>query len=338
MSELRALLAETTSRVLAQVDRLPSDEAWAKVDEAVLCNVMVAEDKGGFGGGWVDAHVVIRAAGAHATALPIPEAVIANRLISEAELILPDGMPTISPRTKGRVRRGKFQGEMDSVPFGDTADSVVAIVDDGNGFVLVVANRDDAEVVAVRTNPAGEPRASLKFADSKVQAAPFRSNGADLIRRQMALARGIGIAGALQGALALSANYVRERHQFGRPLANFQAIQQQLAVFAEEAAAALAASTSASHAADRGEARFEIGAAKLRCNRAAAMGAAIAHQVHGAMGFTAEYALQKFTRRLWAWRSEFGNDRHWENELGGLVAERGADRFWPSLVESSFGL
>ena len=63
-------------------------------------------------------------------------------------------------------------------------------------------------------------------------------------------------------------------------------------------------------------------------------GAAIAHQVHGAMGFTYEHSLHHATRRLWAWREEFGNETHWATQLGHMVAARGADQLWPFLTES----
>ena len=52
----------------------------------------------------------------------------------------------------------------------------------------------------------------------------------------------------------------------------------------------------------------EVAIAKLRVGEAAGTGAAIAHQVHGAMGFTYEHSLHHSTRRLWAWREEFGNE------------------------------
>lgn len=140
------------------------------------------------------------------------------------------------------------------------------------------------------------------------------------------------MAGALAAALDLSVRYTRERHQFGKPLASFQAIQQQLAVFAEEAAAADMAAAAAFRAADRGDAWFEIACAKLRANQAARVSTGIAHQVHGAMGFTAEYRLQHLTKRLWAWGSECGNERHWADRIGAHVAARGHRDFWPELT------
>ena len=147
-----------------------------------------------------------------------------------------------------------------------------------------------------------------------------------------AFARTAQIAGALDAALAMSVAYVNERQQFGRPLGKFQAVQQELATFACEAAAANCAAMGAAEALDRGDAGFEIAAAKLRANRAASEGARIAHQVHGAIGFTQEYPLHQFTGRLRQWRSDFGGDAYWSKELGESVIERGADAFWPDLT------
>jgi alkylation response protein AidB-like acyl-CoA dehydrogenase len=229
MSELRALLADTTERVLA------SNPDWDAVEAAGLAKVLVPEDEGGFGGTWEDALVVVRACGAHATDLPIAEAIL------------------------------------DSAKVGDR----------------------------------------------------------DLYAAMMLAAK---MAGALGAALELSVRYTRERHQFGKPLASFQAIQQQLAVFAEEAAAADMAAAAAFRAADRGDAWFEIACAKLRANQAARISTGIAHQVHGAMGFTAEYRLGHLTRRLWKWGSECGNERTWADRIGAQIAARGAENFWGDLT------
>ncbi|HWA02203.1 MAG TPA: acyl-CoA dehydrogenase family protein [Rhizomicrobium sp.] len=159
-------------------------------------------------------------------------------------------------------------------------------------------------------------------------------NDRDLYGAMMLAAK---MAGALGAALDLSVQYTRERQQFGKQLASFQAIQQQLAVLAEEAAAADMAAAAAFRAADfvskeGGDAWFEIACAKLRANQAARIGTGIAHQVHGAMGFTAEYRLQHLTRRLWAWGSEHGNERHWADRIGARIAARGPANFWPDLV------
>jgi len=126
--------------------------------------------------------------------------------------------------------------------------------------------------------------------------------------------------------------YASERVQFGRPIGRFQAVQQNLAVLAGQAAAATAAAEAAIEATAQGFASHAIAAAKIRAGEAASLGAAIAHQVHGAIGFTQEYPLNRLTRRLWSWRDEFGNETHWARVLGGAVAAAGAERLWTGIT------
>jgi acyl-CoA dehydrogenase len=141
----------------------------------------------------------------------------------------------------------------------------------------------------------------------------------------------------LEAILALSVAYANERVAFERPIGKFQAIQQNLARLAGETAAALAVSGSAAdtmaQADEFDEVLFlEAASAKIRCAEAAAEGSAIAHQVFGAIGFTNEHILHRFTLRMLAWRDDFGNESYWAAELGRRVARRGADEFWPLVA------
>jgi acyl-CoA dehydrogenase len=144
-------------------------------------------------------------------------------------------------------------------------------------------------------------------------------------------------AGALQTILQMSVAYANERVAFERKIGKFQAVQQNLARLAGEAAAALAAAGSAADTlAERptlDEVTFlEVASAKIRCAEAAAEGSAIAHQVFGAIGFTQEHILHRFTLRMLAWRDDFGNESWWAAELGRRVAQAGADEFWPLVA------
>ena len=76
----------------------------------------------------------------------------------------------------------------------------------------------------------------------------------------------------------------------------------------------------------------EVAAAKIRCAEAAEKGGAIAHQVHGAIGFTIEHILHRYSLRALAWRDDFGSESYWAVELGKLVANRGADELWPLVA------
>jgi alkylation response protein AidB-like acyl-CoA dehydrogenase len=151
-----------------------------------------------------------------------------------------------------------------------------------------------------------------------------------------AAARAMQITGALEAILDITVGYANERVAFGRPIGKFQAVQHNLARLAGEAAAALAAAGSAADAISNGadeEAVFlEAASAKIRAGEAAGEGAAIAHQVMGAIGFTREHTLHRFTQRLWAWRDDFGNESQWAVKLGNRVAANGADALWPMLA------
>ena len=144
--------------------------------------------------------------------------------------------------------------------------------------------------------------------------------------------RSVQIAGALERTLAYALSYANERVQFGRPIGKFQAVQHMLALLAGQAAAASAIADAAVEASAQAPGEFAVAAAKARAGEAAGKGAEIAHQVHGAMGFTREHSLHYVTRRLWAWRDEFGNETYWQKRLGRMVAAKGADALWPLLT------
>jgi acyl-CoA dehydrogenase len=98
---------------------------------------------------------------------------------------------------------------------------------------------------------------------------------------------------------------------------------------------AAAADAAAVDAAGR-TALFSAAVAKVRCGEAATRGTGIAHQVHGAIGFTHEHALHYATRRLWAWREEFGTDAFWAARLGRAAIGARAAGFWPAITDGRF--
>ncbi|MGH3565959.1 MAG: acyl-CoA dehydrogenase family protein, partial [Pseudonocardia sp.] len=114
-------------------------------------------------------------------------------------------------------------------------------------------------------------------------------------------------------------------------------VQQQLALAAAEVAAAGMAVQAAAGVAERdgfgaGSTSFAVAAAKARTSEAGGVVARIAHQVHGAIGFTREHALRLLTTRLWAWRDEDGAEAEWQAELGVRVLGEGPDGLWPLLT------
>ena len=335
MSEHRALLAETASRAfLSLKGEFAAD--WQTIEEAGLPWVMASEAAGGIGGGFGDAQVILNEAGRNAVALPIAEAIIGAALLAETGLVM-DGALTLAKRAIGTLSRDgaawRFTGALEDAAFGQDCARIAAILEqDGKHFVFAL-DRADAKACTRKSDPADTPYDSLRFANAPATAAQSEDWTPARLFETMALARACQIGGAIDAALALSITHVNQRQQFGRPLAKFQAIQQQMAVLVEEGAAANAAAMAACETADTSEASFEMAAAKLRASMAAGQAATIAHQVHGAIGFTREYDLQRFTRRLWSWRSEYGNERHWSDAIGARAARAGFDGFWPALTK-----
>lgn len=78
---------------------------------------------------------------------------------------------------------------------------------------------------------------------------------------------------------------------------------------------------------------FDGFVAKARAGQAAGKVAAAVHQVLGAIGFSEEHALHRLTRRLWAWRDEWGRQSDCEEAVGRLAAKAGGDGLWPLIAD-----
>lgn len=330
MSDIQNMLLETANAVFANRTDAGFDEVWQTVNEAGFGILLLDEEAGGFDGDWADFFAVMREAGRHALPAPVGEFALATWCATEAGVELPPGCISIATDVEGEVAGSVFNGTLRRIPWGRHVDHVVA-VSSGQLMLLPLASAR----IEQRENPAGEPRDDAILTDVEVVTA---ESDVDLQARA-GLMRVGQISGAVDAALEMSIEYANSREQFGRPLAKFQAVQQNLAVFASEAAAVNCAGQAAALACDRDTAGdgawFELAAAKLRVNMAVDKATAIAHQVHGAIGFTEEYPLHRLTRRLMSWRSEYGNDRFWTERLGNHVAGLGGTGLWHSVTGRS---
>ena len=341
--KLGDMIAESLERIVKDPKRMPHllttgewpAELATEIQALELNLILVGESQGGASGGWQDAYSVLRLTGFHAIPLPVAEGMLAARILSTADVQPGPGTYTVATQVSGewtkRTTGFHFSGELSAVPWGRHADYVLCVVSvDGNTLVCVLPKA--LARVSHACNLAGEPRDSLSFNEARAVTAIAGGAEAHELFEFSALARLAQTAGSLAAALELSIDYACQRKQFGQSIAKFQAVQQQVALFGAEVAAVSCAVQAACAAADLGAAGFQIAAAKLRANRAIGVGTAIAHQVHGAVGLSQEYALHQLTRRLWSWRSEFGNDRYWSEKIGAIVTRVGADRFWNELT------
>lgn len=314
---------------------------WLDITDLGLPTLLAAAEAGGSAAALVEAHGALEALAAMSVPAPAAESMLGAWLAGQLGLKAPSGILTLGPvnphdqLTLTRDTNGwRLQGTARDLPFGRYADGLLVDATDGEQrFVCMV--RDLRANNAITCTPGeglnGEARDTLGLDCIVTAEDAVPSDNLD-VRTVGAAVRAVQMAAAAQGALDLSIEYVRERQQFGRPLAKFQAIQQQLAVMAAEVTAATVCARRAFCQLDSAAPFFAVASAKSAVGTSASRSAAIAHQVHGAMGFTAEYGLHRHTRRLWTWREEFGNEAWWNQRLGQYVAKAGANRLWDLLI------
>ncbi len=316
---------------------------WRALTEAGLPLSWVPEDCGGSGASLAEGFGVLGAAGRFAIAVPLAETMLAGWLLAQAKITSPDGEMSVAPASpKDRIALnadGTLSGRARGVPFAKAVKHI-AVLASGNGGVSI-ALVDAARVrIEAGLNLANDHSDTVTF--DKVEPAAIKPapKGFDQTALMLmgGVTRSLQIAGALESMLDISVRYSNERVAFEKKISKFQAVQHNLAKLAGESAAALAAATSAadtlanSSSFDSDAVFLEAVAAKIRCSEAAEKGGAIAHQVHGAIGFTIKHILHRYSLRALSWRDDFGSESYWAVELGKRVAARGADELWPLVA------
>jgi acyl-CoA dehydrogenase len=320
---------------------------WDQVAETGVPLAALPESAGGADAEWSDLFAALRVAARFSAPIPLAETMLAGWAAASCGLETSDGPMTVGPvRAADRLtleRDGngwRLSGAATRLPYASHATRTVLIADGPDGEMVVSLEGTSGAQLTKGKNIANESRDGLSFdnvrlsADQAAQVASGVSRAA--LYRRGALARATMMSGALEKAMDLAVTYAQERVQFGRPISKFQAVQQNLAVLAGQTAAAVAAANLGIEALsdpDEGRQEFLIAIAKTRVGEAATLACEIAHQVHGAIGFTKEYALQLSTRRLWSWREEFGGDPEWAAKVGAYACRRGADNLWPLLTD-----
>jgi acyl-CoA dehydrogenase len=314
---------------------------WSALDQIGITLLSVPEDRGGSDGDLVTAAAVLEILGEHSATVPFAEtAMLGGWLLAECGAPIPAGPMTAavgSPDVTLVEESGRFvlDGELARVPWVRHADHLVVLV----GRHVLTLHRDELDV-RPGSNLAGEPRDDVALHRFPVPADRVHLLPADsVVDARLFVARGVVgrlamMAGAARRALQMSLVYASERQQFGRSIRAFQSVQQQIAAMAAEVLLCKVAAQSAAQALDSGAAwELAVAAAKVSAGTAAGTVARIAHQVHGAIGFTDEHDLRLSTTRIWSWRDEFGSVGEWAGELGTLTAAAGADGLWPLLTE-----
>ncbi|RAS03563.1 acyl-CoA dehydrogenase [Cupriavidus alkaliphilus] len=351
------MIEETVRRLLAnEVNRelLTAVEAgafagalWQTIAESGMTKILCREAHAGIEASWPEALPLFYQVGYTQAPVPLAQAVVGQYLASRCGLDLAaDSVFALAAGAQARSliltsdEAGKpatLSGTMTAVKWARHAHWLVVEAD---GQLALV----DAKGPGVRIEPKADA-ASLPADTVVLDQAPVAhalAAGIAGLRRPLevcyAATTAAQLTGALDYALDLAVQYVKDRVQFGKPIGKNQAIQQQLAVLAGEVACSYAAATTALrdlpaiHQHSAPQAEFSAAVAKVTASDAVRTGASIAHQVHGAIGFTYEYPLNFATRRLWAWRAEAGTSSEWAERLGQAFIKAGSEQFWPNLT------
>lgn len=346
------IVAETAERIFAdladaQTINSAADDAWKEplwsaLTDAGLPLSWVPEECDGSGASLEDGFAVAASSGRFAVAIPLVETMLAGWLLSQAGLPSPAGRMTVaSARPQDRVTLnsdGTLSGRVRGVPFAAETAHIAVIAQGANGYSIALVETSACRIESGESL-GGDASNTVTFdtvrpLSSKPAPSGFTPKSLMLMGATL---RSLQIAGALETILEMTVRYSNERVAFEKQISKFQAVQHNLAKLAGEVASAVTAAGSAADTIANSPSLddtvfFEAAAAKVRCAEAAEKGTAIAHQVHGAIGFSMEHILHRYTLRALGWRDDFGHESYWATELGKFVAARGADELWPLVA------
>jgi len=305
------------SGVLADVlDKGSHAGTWAAAADAGLTAVAAPEEFGGEGLGFDALAVMLRELGRRAHDLPVWET-LACGLMTTLEAGSPEVQQSIVPRiVSGDLQVAPALSEVGAAtpenPATVVADDAVTgtkihvpvlpsallLVSVAGGRAVFVDPGGPGVEKVDETGSAHRALASYRFTNAPVVAVLEAGSG-DVLRRNALVGQIVWADGLLTGAMELTAEYIRTREQFGRKLAEFQAVAQQIAdVYVDARAVSLvAAEVTRRLAAGQPLADDLAIASYVVCDRAVSA-VQTCHHLHGGTGVDITYPLTRYFSRL----------------------------------------
>jgi alkylation response protein AidB-like acyl-CoA dehydrogenase len=324
-SEARTEVREEIRSVVTDVlDK--GGATWEACAEAGLLGLAASETYGGEGLGLGELGVLLHELGRRSVDLPVWETLVCGLMTLEkaapeqAARLVPDivagklllapalnepgnALPT-TPRTT--LRDGRITGHKTDVTV--LEGTTLLLVSTDGGIALVDPAGDGVRATSdylSRTVPAGDgtlpPTAAVTgYVFDGAPAIEVLPEPATEILRQHAIAGLLLLGdGLVAGALDLTAGYIKERVQFGRKLAEFQAVAQQIAdVFVVARMVALGAESAAWRVAEALPAEDDLAVAAAWFTDRAPAALQTCHHLHGGMGVDETYPLHRYFSRV----------------------------------------
>ena len=338
-----------------------SRAAWAQMAELGLLGLPFSEADGGFGGGPTETAIVMEAFGRGLVVEPylatavigaallrhvatpeqrarlVPEIAAGERALAYAQVERQSRYSLNDIKTKA-VRSGDgwaLTGAKSLVLSGDTADTLLVTArTDGDerarhgiGLFLVEA---EAKGVSRRGYPTQD---GLRAAEIEFDAAPAEAlgdpgealPGLEWAQDEMLAALAAESVGVMQAMLDMTADYLKTRKQFGKPIGDNQALQHRavdMYVSLEQARSMSIFATMMASDETVIERQRAMHAAKVQIGRSGRHIGQEAVQMHGGIGMTMEYAVGHFFKRMTMIERGFGDtETHLAAlaRLGGLI-------------------
>ncbi len=281
-----------------------SNRLWDIIETSGFLDALVPETLGGQGLVLSQAFGLMVAVGRHAVPAPVVQTMFARAGLAKA------GSTSIHGPVAIAAPAQQVDGDIvcRHVPCGRVAQWIVVPLD--QRWLLL----PQADAHCIPSGIQGSLHADLRWKASVTS--QFESVTAIAWQHVGAVGAAAQMVGAMERVLDMTLTFANDRTQFGRSIGKFQAIQHQLAVMAENIAAARMAAEIGCESNKSWPSPLRAALSKARVSEAAALVAPMAHAIHGAIGVTAEFDLQLFTRRLHEWRTDYGSERHWNTILG----------------------
>ncbi len=321
----RQLLSEQcTPQVVRNIEAGQSAQPlWHLIEASGFADALVDEAGGGAGLSLSAVYPVLELCGAFALPVLLAETMLARALLSQAQVNIPAG--SIALGGAAQSANASASVVCDCVHGGRVADWVLVTRPGRLG-----GNAGDVSSVMSLLLPVSKATKSTSgfCLDAKLEwPQAVVSESVQLpcnydVKQLQACLYAAQLAGAMQAVFSRTLQYANDRTQFGRPIGKFQAIQHQLSVMAEHAFAARMAAQMGCRSSTFTPQRLCVAVAKARTSEAAVEVAALAHSIHGAIGFTQEFDLQLYTRRLHLWRQAGGSESYWYSVLGEALVDQ----------------
>ncbi|WP_436535445.1 acyl-CoA dehydrogenase family protein [Actinoplanes sp. HUAS TT8] len=303
------------------------DRLWKALGQSGLLGLAVPVELGGSGLGALATGLLLTELGRHAARVPA-WSTLSLGVLPVVRWGTPDQQRDLLPGVlEGRVLTAalgepvtatadwRLTGTCRAVPDADRAYRI--LVPAAQTIALVDPTAPGVTRHRIPTSAGGDEFA-LRLDD--VPAEPLGDQRADPLRYGVAGACALG-DGALAGALAMTADHVRQRHQFGRPLATFQAVAQQIAdVYIASRTMHLAA-LAASWNLEKGADTDLWTAAYWLCSEALPA-LRICHHLHGGLGLAADHPLHRHTELVRDLVRHLGGAENCLDRLGGRDDDR----------------